>query len=290
MAIPGTGIFEDFAWDPTAVAPGVPASGLSILTGGDTSIDADGRDRVGAAGRVIGKGGVLKLGGSADFYVTVQENDLIQAAFRASYPSGLLTDMMFWGGMDSWGLLYRNAVIDSLGLTYAEGEGLKASMAYSSLDVEASDAGIYAGAPSDDFEDWEFVITTDAGEIHVVGFGANLTNNVSYRRSANTPPTIVRAPNVRFVGIEMNSGDLTTLQPLPLADTGLIAAPLPHDRAIALSGLNGIGDTCVINITGARYETHSAPTVDSNTGKEWKYTWRSAAGGLAVALTPVAPP
>jgi len=289
MGIPGTGIFEDFAWDPTAASPAVPASGLSILTGGDTSIDADGRDRMGASGRVIGKGGVLKLGGSAEFYVTVQEADLIAAAFRASYPSGALTEMMFWGGMDTWGLLYRTAVIDSLGLTYAEGEGLKGNIAFSSFDVEVSDTGIYAGVPNDDFEDWEFVIVTDQGECHAVGFSANLTNNVSYRRSANTAPTIARAPNARFMGIEEVSGDITMLEPLTLANTGLIAAPLPHDRIVTLTGANGIGDTCVINITGARYKTHSAPTVDSNTPKEWKYTWRSAAAGLAVALTPVGP-
>jgi len=283
---PVTGIFEDFAWDATAASPAVPAHGLSILTGGDTSIDADGRDRTGTSGRVIGKGGVLKLGGSADFYMTVQEDDLIQAAFRATYPRGALDPMMFWGGTDAWGLLYRNAVVDTLGITYAEREGLKASLAYSSLDVEEYTTGIYGGVPAENFEEWEFVVTINIVEYHVVGFGANLTNNVSYRRSGNTPPTIVRAPNIRYMGIEEVSGDITMAVPVPLATSGLIAAPLPHNHAMNLIGTNGVGDTCEIDITGARFETHSAPTVDSQTPKDWKLTWRGAAESLAIALTP----
>jgi hypothetical protein len=280
------GLFEYLKWG----TPGPPTTSIGIWSGGSLTVDTDLRVREGAGGQESRRGGLLKLGGNADFYVTATNADLVGYAFRASYPRGALTALQFLGGTDLWGILYTNSYINSLKLTYGQGEGLRANVTWVSrwASVSTGAASYPVCETALDFEDYDCVITFEGLQYGVLSFEMTLENNVDTVSSGDTKAAgYERFPLSSLMGKEVVTCSIRTGRPLPIATLGILDYIQPLNLDIVLTGDNGT-DTCSIALAGMTPQDTSLDQFDSNTQVEWPYSFRgdSCAGCATWTFTP----
>lgn len=281
-----TGLFQYLQWGLT----NVPALPFGLISGGDLSTDPGTRKRIGTGGLVIRKGGLVKLGGSASFYLSKDNVDLVNAGLRASYPRGALTDVYIEGGCDEWGRLYGPSWITDGSIDYSQDEGLRAGVTWGSMAVSEKAGGTMPALTGDDFEDWELVLDIGGAEYSITQFGIKWTNNVSFKGAGNTPTAAFkRFPKVRRYGIEDLTVDVTTDKPIPTSAMAVFYDCLDTDLTAAITGENCDGDTIEIVLTAlAMQNPESHAIVDPNTDVQWKYGFSGSgdAGSMAITLTP----
>lgn len=274
------GLFQWLKWG-TASAD----TSIGVLTGGDLATDPDARQRTGAGGTEMRRGGLVKIGGNATFDITATNQGLIAAALRASYPRGALTPVFLAGGADDWALQYDSAWITDASIDYAQGAGLKGSVTWGGLTI-ATCAGSSMGAEANlSLEDYEFVITVEGVEYGVTACGIKIANNVSFSSNANTASAgQKRWPKVRRLGLEVLTLDVTCDTPIPQATLDIWDDLLPANIDAVLVGTNGT-DTFTGTLSNLQPTAPSFGFVDANSAAEWKYGFRgsSVAGSMTWA-------
>lgn len=274
------GLFQWLKWG-TASA----SDSIGVLTGGDLTTDPDARQRTGAGGNEMRRGGLVKIGGTATFDVTATNQALVAAGLRASYPRGALTPVYFAGGADDWGLQYDSTWLTDVSIDYAQGAGLKASVTWGGLSIATCAGSSMDSEANLSLEDYEFVITVEGAEYGVTTFGIRLSNNVGFSSNGNTKAAgQKRWPNTRRLGIETLTIDLTTDIPIPQATLDIWEDLLPNNLGAVLTGTNGT-DTLTMTLTNLQVTAPGFSFVDANTAVGWKYGFRgsSRAGSLAWA-------
>ena len=101
-------------------------------------------------------------GGSATFYITDTNLKLINAALRATYPRGALTELEIEGGADTWARAYSDAVITTASIEYAREEGVRATVNWGSLGVDTGTGSSQPAETNDIWEDCDCIITGGA--------------------------------------------------------------------------------------------------------------------------------
>lgn len=244
-----------------------------LLHGGDLTRDTQLRKRRGIGGTEIRKGGLVKIGGKADFLVTKTNAALITYAGRAAYPYGALTSLKLEGGAAGWSRKYTGALIETFGLDWAVGEALKASVSWGALDTEAG-TGV---APNQEgntvWEDYEFVAEFDETEYGILALSIKGTNNVSFKTSGDTKASNkMRFPLFALMGYEEITVDLTAGTPLNEGALGLLDDELPTNLAISLLSSSGPQ----IELANLAPNTDAFAFVDGNTQAEWKYQFHGS--------------
>jgi len=285
-----TGLFQFLDYALAGYIGSDPVS-MGVVDGGNLELPPATRRRLGIGGTEHRRGGLIIPGGTASFYVTDTNWDLLGYAQRASYPRGALAELDFRGGGDGWDVTYTTAVITTWTIDYAQDEGLKAKINWQSLLAEEGDTGGAMDAEGEqDFEDYEFVCEFESEEYGINAFSISGNNNVTFKGAADTKAEdTLRFPTHYVYGVEDLTMSLTTDRPLPAATTGIIRDCLPVDLGFVATGTNCAGDVVVITLADlAPADPLTFGLVDPNTPAGWSYGFMgsAAAGSLTVALTP----
>ncbi len=281
-----SGLFQYLKWG-TAAAD----TGFDVLTGGDLTNDPDFRRRIGVGGNEIRRGGLLKIGGSAQFEIGPTNAALVGHGFRTTYPRGALTALKLEGGADSWGIAYPAAYITGGSITYAQGTGLAATVQWGGLTMPTRTTGsTMIAAVAGGFEDYQCVIEIGGAEYSVQAFTINWNNNVTFHGSGNAGAAgSLRAPKFKLVGVEELTVDVTTAKPISDAIDSVLYDCLATDLALTLAAEGCEGDTLAIALSNMMMSgPESMDLVDSSTLVPWKYNFAGSAqaGSLSWTYTP----
>lgn len=277
----GTGLFQYLKF-----GVGAANTGTGIVTGGDLTVNPQPRKRVGIGGHAVRRGGLIVPSGNAEFYLSLTNVALLQAGLRATYPYGALDELVIEGGADEWGRTYSTAVIEEYSIEYARDEGLKASVKWGALSVDAAAGGTQLAEANLNFEDYEFVIELESEEYGVNAVSIKGSNNVTWRGAADTKAAgSLRLPTHYVYGVEDLTVDLTTDRPLDQTDLEIWEDALPSDLSLVLTGTNG-AETCTITLVNLQPGEEAHDLVDANTPFGWKQSFiGDTAGSLTVAVT-----
>ena len=284
-----SGLFQYLKWGTTTAT-----QGFDVLTGGDLSTDPDFRRRIGVGGTEIRRGGMLKIGGKADFEIGPSNAALVGHGFRASYPRGALTALKFEGGANAWGIAYPAAYITDGSIEYAQGAGLKCSLSWGGLTMPTrTGGGSIVAAVAGGFEDYQCDITIGSGHYSVESFSIKWNNNVSFHGSGTAGTTgSLRAPKFVLFGVEELTVDVSTFKPIPGTVDDVLYDCLATDLALALTAEGCEGDTLDIALMNMMMSGPEGMSfVDSNSPAAWKYNFAGSAltGSLAWAYTAATP-
>lgn len=278
----GTGLFQFLKWGTESLD-----GATGVLTGGAVNVNPNPRLRLGIGGYAHRRGGLIVPGGNAEFYLSNTNTALVEAAFRASYPRGALTELLFEGGADNWSIGYETAVIQTLSIDYTQDEGMKANVEWGAL-LCTEEAGDTQDAETEsNFEDYEFIISAGGDEYGVTDFGLSVNNNVTWRTAADTKAAgTLRFPTHYVYGVESVELSLTTNRPLPESLLGLMEDAQPDDIAVTLVGNNGV-DEVSLALADLMGGESSHGFVDSNTAMQWSYNFIGGPqGAVTYTFTP----
>lgn len=278
-----SGLFEALLWG----ASNPPTTSAGIVEGGDISSGSELRIRQGIGGTERRSDGLVKFGGTADFYLSNTNLALVQKAQRAAYPRGALTAIYIEGGADSWSLVYGDAYIRTLKLALDEGGAVKASIDWIALSIADGDGLTMADETADIFEDFEFVATIEGNEYGVLSWALNLDNKMGDPKTNQDAKTsgAYRWPQFVLRGLEELSVDVTCGRPIPRATLDLWEDYTPEDIDIVLTGNNGT-HTCTItlaNLKPSKPEGLGLVAVDSQA--VWTYGFRAKSTASSLTIT-----
>ncbi len=280
-----TGLFQ---WLKFGV--GSANTGTGILTGGTLSHDAQVRRRIGVGGNERRRGGMVAPGGSATFYITDTNLDLINAALRATYPRGALTELEIEGGADTWARAYSDAVITTASIEYAREEGVRATVNWGSLGVDTGTGSSQPAETNDIWEDYDCIITGGtymaAGEYGVNGLTINIDNQVSFHSNANTRAAgSLRLPQFYVHGTEVLTVNLTCDEPILDTTLDQWGDCMPDNLDLVLTGENCDGKVLTIQLSALMPSTDEHGFVGAETLAGWTYDFIGAASGSLAVLT-----
>ena len=265
-------------------------TGTGILTGGTLSHDAQVRRRIGVGGNERRRGGMVAPGGSATFYITATNLALINAALRATYPRGALTELEIEGGADTWARAYSDAVITTASIEYAREEGVRATVNWGSLGVDTGTGSSQPAEANDIWEDYDCIITGGtymaAGEYGVNGLTINIDNQVSFHSNANTRAAgSLRLPQFYVHGTEVLTVNLTCDEPILDTTLDQWGDCMPTNLDLVLTGENCDGKVLTINLSSLMPSTDEHGFVGTETLAGWTYDFIGAASGSLAVLT-----
>jgi len=265
-------------------------TGTGILTGGTLSHDAQVRRRIGVGGNERRRGGMVAPGGSATFYITDTNLALINAALRATYPRGALTELEIEGGADTWARAYSDAVITTASIEYAREEGVRATVNWGSLGVDTGTGSSQPAEANDIWEDYDCIITGGtymaAGEYGVNGLTINIDNQVSFHSNANTRAAgSLRLPMFYVHGTEVLTVNLTCDEPILDTTLDQWADCMPDNLDLVLTGENCDGKVLTIDLSSLMPSTDEHGFVGTETLAGWTYDFIGAASGSLAVLT-----
>jgi hypothetical protein len=283
-----SGLFQYLKWGTSAAD-----KGFDVQTGGDLTNDPDFRRRIGVGGTEIRRGGLIKIGGKADFEIGPSNADLVGYGFRGSYPRGALQALKFEGGADAWGVAYPAAYITDGSIDYSQGGGLKCSLSWGGLTLPTRTAGsTIIAAVAGGFEDYQCDVTIGGGSYSVESFAIKWTNNVSFHGSGTAGVAgSLRAPKFVLFGVEELTVDVSTFKPIPGTVDDVLYDCLAADLALGLTAEGCEGDELTIALTNMMMSgPEGMGFVDSNSPVSWKYAFAGSAltGSLAWTYTPPA--
>ncbi len=287
-----TGLFQFLKWDDYTTPKGYATTG--VVDGGNLTIEPGTRKRIGISGAEVRKGGVITPAGSATFYITATNVDILtDYGLRASYPRGVLKPINFQGGLDEFYWTYTGALIGSFTIDWAVGEGIKSTIDWQSLNIKEETAPavtVFNTETNEGFEDYEFAITFGGISYSVQSLSISVNNNVSVHSSgddktANTK----RFPERLIYGAEELTVSLTTALPIPHSVLGTYIDCQPDNLGAVLTGTNACKDeTLTITLTNLmQSDASSMGFVDHATAASFDYGFigSSEAGSLAISYT-----
>jgi len=287
-----TGLFQYLMWDDYASPSGYATTG--VVDGGNLTIEPGTRKRIGISGAEVRKGGVITPAGSATFYLTATNiNILTNYGLRASYPRGVLKPINFKGGLDEFYWTYSGALIGSFTIDWAVGEGVKSTIDWQSLNIKEDTSPVittFNTETNDGFEDYEFDIKFGGVSYAVQSLSISVNNNISVHSSgdgktANTK----RFPERLIYGAEELTVNLTTALPIPHSVLGTYIDCQPDNLGIVLNGTNACtNETLTITLTNLmQSDASSMGFVDHATAASFDYGFigSSEAGSLAISCT-----
>ncbi len=263
-----TGLFQFLHWGANELGPAATSCG--IVDGGDIPTNTDPRIRQGIGGNNIRRGGLVKPGGTGSFYLTDTNQGLVEYGIRPAYPRGVLPAFSMHGGSDQWDRFYETYLMNEWGLSYSEGEGLKADITWGALTmVPGLGGGSMADEIADDFEDYEGVISIDAVEYGIQSMDLRVNNNILWKTAADTKvPGFIRQPLFALWGREDLTVSFTLGRPIPYASMGLVADDLIINIG-AIATFTNLTNTFTLIFQNLMTENEGFGFVDANTQAGW---------------------
>ena len=272
-----TGIFEWMKWGASYPAD----QGFGVVTG-DFIRDPQPRQRAGAGGTEIRRGGLIKSHGSANYYVTASNQALISYGLRASYPRGVLSGLWLAGGADEWGVDLGLAYFLETTLEYAHGEGLKCAQRFEAFGATGNAGGEAVMEDNLDFEDYEAVIAVLGDYYGVIAATVKVSNAVTFKTNGDPKESgAERVPVYATLGKETSAVDVTCGIPIPEASLGIWARLLPNDGTAAMA-FNNTVNTGLVTLQNLQTGSETLGIVGPDTEAEWKYQFHGSSANGSV--------
>lgn len=285
-----TGLFQHLSWADPAVGTW---TSCGTVTGGSVAIAPNSQKIIGISGLEVRKGGVITPSGSATFYITETNVDILtDYGVRADYPRGGLEYIDFRGGLDEFYWTFDNALIGSFSIDWAVGEILSSTIDWQSLGIAESTVALessdYPTESESPFADYECVLKLEDTEYAVQSLNISVNNNVSVHSSGDEKTAgSIRFPERFLVGAEELTVGISTALPIPSSVLGTYVDCAVEDIGITVVCTNACtNDTFTITLTDLmQIEPSSMSIVDHTTGAAFDYGFagKSSTGSITMS-------